>query len=84
MSLDERPTLDPHPLSPYFAWAGKRNRDPILDVFKTHFPKTGGHVLELASGSGMHIKAVRRNSLGVLVPIGYCTGCELPLSFRTA
>lgn len=55
MSIDERPTLDPHPLSPYVAWAGKRNRDPILDVFKEHFPKTQGNVLELASGSGMHI-----------------------------
>ena len=55
MSTDERPNLDPHPLSPYVAWAGKRNRDPILDVFKDHLPKKSGHVLELASGSGMHI-----------------------------
>jgi cyclopropane fatty-acyl-phospholipid synthase-like methyltransferase len=55
MSIDERPTLDPHPLSPYVAWAGKRNRDPILDVFRKKFPKQEGHVLELATGSGMHI-----------------------------
>lgn len=55
MSTDERPNLDPHPLSPYVAWAGKRNRDPILEVFKDHLPKKSGHVLELASGSGMHI-----------------------------
>lgn len=55
MSIDERPTLDPHPLSPYVAWAGKRNRDPILEVFKNKLPKQEGHVLELATGSGMHI-----------------------------
>lgn len=51
----ERPHLDPHPLSPYVAWAGKRNRDPLLDVFRQKFPATPGHALELASGSGMHI-----------------------------
>jgi len=55
MSVDEKPHLDPHPLSPYVAWAGKRNRDPILEVFKEKFPKNQGHVLEFASGSGMHI-----------------------------
>jgi hypothetical protein len=54
MSLSEKPTLDPHPLSPYVAWAGNRNRDPILEVFKQKFPHEG-HVLELASGNGMHI-----------------------------
>jgi hypothetical protein len=51
----ERPHLDPHPLSPYVAWAGKRNRDPLLDVFKQKFPTEPGDVLEFASGSGMHI-----------------------------
>ena len=50
----DRPPIDPYPLSPYVAWAGKRNRDPILDVFKTLFPPAG-EVLELASGSGAHI-----------------------------
>jgi cyclopropane fatty-acyl-phospholipid synthase-like methyltransferase len=51
----ERPHLDPHPLSPYVAWAGKRNRDPLLEAFKQKFPTAPGHALELASGSGMHI-----------------------------
>jgi SAM-dependent methyltransferase len=50
----DRPPIDPYPLSPYVAWAGRRNRDPILDVFKKLFPPTG-EVLELASGSGAHI-----------------------------
>lgn len=51
----ERPPLDPHPLSPYVSWAGHRNRDPLLDVFKQKFPTAPGNVLEFASGSGMHI-----------------------------
>jgi cyclopropane fatty-acyl-phospholipid synthase-like methyltransferase len=51
---DERPPIDPYPLSPYVAWAGNRNRDPILNVFKQLFPKSGD-VLELASGAGNHI-----------------------------
>lgn len=55
MSITDKPQLDPHPLSPYVSWAGHRNRDPILEVFKDKLPKTTGHVLELASGSGMHI-----------------------------
>lgn len=55
MSIIDKPQLDPHPLSPYVSWAGHRNRDPILEVFKSKFPKTAGNVLELASGSGMHI-----------------------------
>lgn len=36
------------------AWAGRRNRDPILDVFKRLFSPSG-EALELASGSGQHI-----------------------------
>lgn len=51
----EKPPLDPHPLSPYVAWAGERNREPILELFKQKFPKSKGDVLEFASGSGMHI-----------------------------
>lgn len=54
MSLLEKPPLDPYPLSPYVAWAGNRNRDAILEVFKQKFPQEG-NVLELATGSGMHI-----------------------------
>ncbi len=50
----DRPPIDPYPLSPYVAWAGNRNRDPILDQFKKLFPPSGD-VLELASGSGAHI-----------------------------
>jgi cyclopropane fatty-acyl-phospholipid synthase-like methyltransferase len=50
----DRPPIDPYPLSPYVAWAGNRNRDPILAVFKEIFPKSGS-VLELASGAGNHI-----------------------------
>lgn len=52
---EERPQLDPHPLSPYVAWAGKRNRDAILEVLKEQLPKSDGQVLEIASGNGMHI-----------------------------
>ncbi len=52
--MSDRPDIDPYPLSPYVAWAGMRNRDPILDVFKQRFPGSG-RVLEFASGSGMHI-----------------------------
>lgn len=51
----EKPPLDPHPLSPYVAWAGGRNRDPILNVLKKLLPEQTGRVLEFASGSGMHI-----------------------------
>lgn len=50
----DRPPIDPYPLSPYVAWAGNRNRDPILAVFEEIFPKSG-NVLELASGAGNHI-----------------------------
>ncbi len=50
----DRPPIDPHPLSPYVAWAGNRNRDPILTVFRDIFPKSG-NVLELASGAGNHV-----------------------------
>ncbi|MEO1147081.1 MAG: DUF938 domain-containing protein [Cyanobacteria bacterium J06638_22] len=53
--IGQKPALDPHPLSPYVAWAGHRNRDPILDVLKSKLPAQSGNVLEFASGSGMHI-----------------------------
>jgi trans-aconitate methyltransferase len=46
--------VDLYPLSSYAAWAAKRNRDPILDIFRQLFPPSGD-VLELASGSGAHI-----------------------------
>lgn len=51
----EAPPLDPHPLSEYVAWAGGRNREPILGVLKDKLPKDSERVLEMASGSGMHI-----------------------------
>ncbi len=51
---ESKPRIDPYPLSPYTSWAWERNRDPILQVLKTVFPKAG-NVLELASGSGAHI-----------------------------
>ena len=50
----DRPPINPDPLCPYVAWAGNRNRDPILKVFKERFPKSG-RVLELASGAGNHV-----------------------------
>jgi cyclopropane fatty-acyl-phospholipid synthase-like methyltransferase len=49
-----RPDIDPHPLSPYVAWAGNRNKDPILAALKTLLPEKGD-VLELATGAGLHI-----------------------------
>jgi hypothetical protein len=52
---ETKPPLDPHPLSDYVAWAGHRNRDPLLGVLKEKLPKDPNHVLEIASGSGMHI-----------------------------
>ena len=54
-STEQRPTLDPHPLSDWVAWSGRRNRDAVLNVLREKLPKTPGHILELASGSGMHI-----------------------------
>ena len=51
----DMPPLDPHPLSEYVAWAGSRNREPILGVFKEKLPKDPERILEMASGSGMHI-----------------------------
>jgi len=55
---DAKPPLDPHPLSPYVSWAGHRNREPILDLFREKLPETAGHVMELATGSGMHINFI--------------------------
>lgn len=55
MPSSAQPTFDPHPLSPYVSWTGNRNRDSILEVLKKKLPTTPGNVLELASGSGMHI-----------------------------
>lgn len=55
MTTTEKPQLDPHPLSPYVAWAGHRNREPIRDLLSKKLPRSGGSVLEFASGSGMHI-----------------------------
>ena len=51
---ESKPRIDPYPLSTYNTLAWERNRDPILQVLKTIFPKTGD-ALELASGSGAHI-----------------------------
>lgn len=51
---DVQSVIDPSPLGAYVSSAAKRNRDPILDVFKQLFPASGD-VLELASGSGAHI-----------------------------
>ncbi len=51
---EPKPEIDPRPLSPFTPSAGERNRDPILQAFKTFFPETGD-ALELASGSGAHI-----------------------------
>jgi cyclopropane fatty-acyl-phospholipid synthase-like methyltransferase len=54
-AIEEKPPLDPHPLSDYVAWAGNRNKEAILKVLKQKLLKAEGHVLEFASGSGMHI-----------------------------
>ncbi len=51
---DARPDINPHPLSPYVAWAGNRNKDPILAAFKELFPRSGD-ILEVATGAGLHI-----------------------------
>lgn len=51
----DKPQLDPHPLSPYVAWAGNRNREAILDLLAKKLSTKTGAVLEFASGSGMHI-----------------------------
>lgn len=55
VTYQDMPALDPHPLSEYVAWAGSRNREPILGVLKGKLPKEPDRVLEMASGSGMHI-----------------------------
>jgi cyclopropane fatty-acyl-phospholipid synthase-like methyltransferase len=57
---ESKPRIDPYPLSTYNTWAWERNRDPILQVFKTFFPEAGD-VLELASGSGSHINYFARH-----------------------
>ncbi|KWV54627.1 hypothetical protein AS156_06475 [Bradyrhizobium macuxiense] len=51
---DDKPNIDPYPLSPYVAWAGNRNKDAILKSFEELFP-TKGDALELATGAGLHI-----------------------------
>ncbi|MDD4915523.1 MAG: DUF938 domain-containing protein [Methylococcales bacterium] len=51
----DRPPINPHPLSDYVAWAGNRNREPILHVLKQKLPRESGRVMEMATGSGMHI-----------------------------
>jgi len=51
---ESKPRINPYPLSSYNTWAWERNRDPILEVLKTLFPKAG-NALELASGSGAHV-----------------------------
>ena len=61
---ESKPRIDPYPLSTYTTWAWERNRDPILQVLKTVFPKAGD-VLELASGSGAHINYFAPNFPGV-------------------
>lgn len=53
--MENRPQLDPHPLSEYVAWAGQRNREAILERFHQLLPFSDGNVLEFASGSGMHV-----------------------------
>jgi Protein of unknown function (DUF938) len=52
--MPEAETVADLPISSYVTNAAKRNRDPILDVFKQLFPASGD-ALELASGSGTHI-----------------------------
>ena len=54
MTEAPRPDIDPYPLSPYVAWAGHRNKDPILEALKTLLPEQGD-VLELATGAGLHV-----------------------------
>ena len=61
---ESKPRIDPYPLSTYNTWAWERNRDPILQVLKTVFPKAGD-VLELASGSGAHINYFAPNFPGI-------------------
>ena len=61
---ESKPTIDPYPLSTFTTLAGERNRDPILQVFKTFFPKAGD-ALELASGSGAHINYFAQHFPGI-------------------
>lgn len=61
---DARPNIDPYPLSPYVAWAGNRNKEPILTAFKDLFPASGD-VLELATGAGLHINYIAPHFPGI-------------------
>ncbi len=61
---ESKPKIDPYPLSTYTTLAGERNRDPILQVFKTFFPKEGD-ALELASGSGAHVNYFAQHLPGI-------------------
>jgi UDP-glucuronate 4-epimerase len=45
---ENKPPLDPHPLSEYVAWAGNRNREPLLGVLKEKLPKDPSNILEIA------------------------------------
>ena len=59
---DKKPQLDPHPLSPYLAWAGERNRDAILEVLQEWLFKVNG---EFSSESNQEFDKKLR-SAGVL------------------
>jgi cyclopropane fatty-acyl-phospholipid synthase-like methyltransferase len=61
---ESKPTINPYPMSTYTTLAGERNRDPILQIFKTFFPKAGD-ALELASGSGAHINYFAQHFPGI-------------------
>ncbi len=49
----EKPPLDPHPLSEYVAWAGSRNREPLLVLGAFLFGKAA-------------VKAMQNNQRGTL------------------
>lgn len=58
---ESKPTINPYT---YTTLAGERNRDPILQISKTFFPKAGD-ALELASGSGAHINYFAQHFPGI-------------------